>query len=100
MEQQRNQQQVEEDANETEFPLLFLAADCTVSPLSLCDLTSSVFCFPALSFSGIYLSRLLPGSRSFLLIHPPLLDVLMPVETWFLASKAKSISLSALHLLL
>lgn len=51
--------------------------------------------FPCISFPGLYLSRLLPGSRSFLLIQPPLLDVLMPVEPWFLAAKAKSISLSA-----
>ena len=65
-----------------------------VSPLSVCTVTFCVL-FPCLSFLGLYLSRLLPGSRSFLLIQPTLLHILMPVEPRFLAAKAKSISLSA-----
>lgn len=65
-------------------------------PLTLHTLISSVFCFPAFPSWGFICqdSSWLPGSRSFLLIHPPLLDVSMPVEPWFLAAKAKSISLS------
>lgn len=77
----------------TSFVHLMCSPDSVTPPLVHPDI--SCVLFPPLPFhTGLYLSRLLPGSRSFPLVQRRLLDIPMPVEPRLLAVKAESISLS------